>query len=97
MPLINTIKQYFKFTTNITQSENNIAYMNDTCKEVAKHIRNFQYQENAYEVGEVLVCREHFQIKQITLMLTSNMKLCPFILIAWLFKVLVNMQMLRYH
>ena len=63
IPLINTIQKYFKFTTNITQSENNIAYMNDTCKEVAKHIRNLQYKQDAYEVGEFLVCREYCKVK----------------------------------
>ena len=66
IPLINTIKKYFKFTTNITKSENNIAYMNDTCKEVAKHIRTLQCKESEYEVGEVLVCREYFKSKQVT-------------------------------
>jgi len=35
IPLADTIKKYFKFTTNITNSEHNIAYMNDTCKTVA--------------------------------------------------------------
>ena len=66
IPLIKTIQKYFKFTTNITKSENNIAYMNDTCKEVAKHIRTLQCKESEYEVGEVLVCREYFKSKQIT-------------------------------
>ena len=55
-----------QITTNITESENNIAYMNDTCKEVAKHIRNLQHKESEYEVGEVLVCREYCKTKQIT-------------------------------
>ena len=54
IPLIDTIKKYFKFTTNITKSENNIAFMNDTCKEVAKHIRKLQNKDAEYEVGEVL-------------------------------------------
>ena len=66
IPLINTIQKYFKFTTNITKSENNIAYMNDTCKEVAKHIRTLQCKDSEYEVGEVLVCREYFKSKQVT-------------------------------
>ena len=66
IPLINTIQKYFKFTTNITKSENNIAYMNDTCKEVAKHIRTLQCKASEYEVGEVLVCREYFKSKQVT-------------------------------
>ena len=61
--MINTIKNYFKFTTNITQSENNIAYMNDTCKAVAKHLRKLQYKQDEYEVGEFLVCREYCKVK----------------------------------
>jgi hypothetical protein len=66
IPLIDTIKKYFKFTTNITKSENNIAFMNDTCKEVAKHIRKLQNKDAEYEVGEVLVCREYFKSKHNT-------------------------------
>ena len=37
--LITTIKKHFKFTTDITKSFKNIAYKNDTCAEVNKHIR----------------------------------------------------------
>ena len=32
------IKKYFKYTTDITQSVKNVAYKNDTCEEVSKHI-----------------------------------------------------------
>ena len=63
IPLIDTITKYFKFTTSVTQSENNIAYMNDTCKEVAKHIRKLQNKDSEYEVGEVLICRDYFKMK----------------------------------
>ena len=66
IPLEVTIEKYFKFTTTVTQSEKNIAYMNDTCTEVAQHIRNLQNREAEYEVGEVLICREYFKTKQIT-------------------------------
>ena len=55
-----------KFTDDITQSENNIAFMNDTCKEVAKHIRKLKNKTCEYEVGEVLVCREYFKMKKQT-------------------------------
>ena len=37
--IIATLKQHFKFTKDITQSFKNIAYKNDTCTEVNKHIR----------------------------------------------------------
>ena len=76
IPLMNTIRKYFKFTTNITNSENNIAYMNDTCNEVAKHIRKLQNTDAEYEVGEVLVCREYFKSKQVTFNVNFFMKLC---------------------
>ena len=65
IPLMDTITKYFKFTTDITQSENNIAYMNDTCKEVAKHRRKKLGKVTEYEVGEFLICRDYFKVKQI--------------------------------
>ena len=49
---MNTIKKYFESTGEITKSLKNIAYMNDTCKGVAKHIRKQQCKTNEYEVGE---------------------------------------------
>jgi hypothetical protein len=65
IPLMGTITKHFKFTTDITQSENNIAYMNDTCKEVAKHRRKKLGKVTEYEVGEFLICRDYFKVKQI--------------------------------
>jgi ATP-dependent exoDNAse (exonuclease V) alpha subunit len=64
IPLAETIKKYFKFTTNITNSEHNIAYMNDTCKTVSKHIRKLKNKEADYEVGEMLICREYCKTKE---------------------------------
>ena len=75
IPRIKTIQKYFKFITNITEPENNVAYMNDTCKEVAKHIRTLQCKESEYEVGEVFVCREKFNQNMLRSMLILNMKL----------------------
>ena len=51
IPVMNTIKEYFKSTSEITKSLKNIAYMNDTCNDVAKHIRKLQCKNNEYEVG----------------------------------------------
>ena len=34
-----TINKYFKTTGEVTKSLKNIAFMNDTCNDVAKHIR----------------------------------------------------------
>jgi len=43
----------------------NIAYKNDTCKEVNKHIRKKLNKTDEYEVGEVLICREYLKLKTI--------------------------------
>ena len=40
--------------------------MNDTCNDVAKHIRKLQNKETEYEVGEFLICREYCKVKDIT-------------------------------
>jgi hypothetical protein len=42
IPTMDTIKKYFKSTGEITKSLKNIACMNDTCNDVAKHIRKLQ-------------------------------------------------------
>ena len=66
IPDMNTINKYFKSTSEITKSLKNIAYMNDTCNDVAKHIRKLQCKNNEYEVGEFLICREYCKVKDIT-------------------------------
>ena len=43
----------------------NIAYKNDTSKEVNKHIRKLLNKTDEYEVGEVLICREYLKLKTI--------------------------------
>ena len=58
-----TIKKYFKFTTDITHSCKNIAYKNDTCNEVSKHLRKKLNKQNEYEIGEILICRDYVKIK----------------------------------
>ena len=47
-----TIRKYFKFTQNLTVSQKGIAYLNDTCREVSKHIRKKLNKKDEYEVGE---------------------------------------------
>ena len=39
LPIKKWIEQYFQYTTEISGSKNNIAYLNDTCKNVATEIR----------------------------------------------------------
>jgi hypothetical protein len=56
----------------MTQSLKNIAYKNDTCKEVAKQTRKQQNKENEYEVGEFLVCREYCKMKKLGITFNVN-------------------------
>jgi len=61
-----TIRKYFKFTTDITQSRKNLAYKNDTSNEVSKHLRKKLNKQNEYEIGEVLICRDYAKLKNVT-------------------------------
>ena len=63
--IMTTINKYFKYTTNITQNLKNIAYKNDTCKEVAQHLRKKLNKTSEYEKGEILICREYLKIKSV--------------------------------
>ena len=46
------------------QTQNNIAFKNSTCEQVAKKVRKYLLKKEAdYEVGEKLVCRKYFKIK----------------------------------
>ena len=60
-----TIKKYFPFTQDITKSLKNIAYKNETCKEVSKHIRKKLNKKSEYEAWEILICREYTNIKKV--------------------------------
>eukprot|EP00438_Fugacium_kawagutii_P018169 Skav234138 [mRNA] locus=scaffold1519:11582:14900:- [translate_table: standard] len=53
------IEKYFSYTDNITASPNNIAFLNDTCKNVSREIRKLENRKNEYEIGEYLICREY--------------------------------------
>jgi uncharacterized protein involved in tolerance to divalent cations len=57
------IKKYFKYTDSINESENNIAYENKTCEAVSSAIRKKLNKVDAYEVGEILICRRYIRIK----------------------------------
>ena len=63
IPVIETINKYFQFSE--TQSSKNIAYKNNTCKEVALKARKQQNKTTEYEVGEFLVCREYCKMKKL--------------------------------
>ena len=55
------IERYFKYTKTISLNKNNIAYLNDTCREVSKEIRKTENRTAEYEVGEVMICREYLK------------------------------------
>ena len=55
------VEKYFKYTSDMNLNENNVAYLNDTCKEVANQIRKKQNRKGEYEVGEVMICREYLK------------------------------------
>ena len=57
------IEQYFRYTENIASSRFNIAYLNNTCKNVSNEIRKLENRKGEYEVGEHLICRQYTKTK----------------------------------
>ena len=54
------VKKYgFRYTDDITSSPFNIAFLNNTCKNVSSKIREMENRTNEYELGERLICREY--------------------------------------
>jgi hypothetical protein len=53
------INKYFQYINNISGSKNNIAYLNDTCKNVSSTIRKLENRKYKYEIGEFLICKEY--------------------------------------
>ncbi len=62
IPVIKTVKKYFKLTSDVTTT-NNIAYRNTTCESLAGTVRKMLKKSSDFEVGEVLVCRKCLRIK----------------------------------
>ena len=62
------IERYFKYTKAISLNKNNIAYLNDTCREVSKERRKTENRKAEYEVGEVMICREYLKQRGINSM-----------------------------
>ena len=56
------ILKYFGYTTVISENENNVAYLNDTCKEVSNETRRLPNRKGEYEKGEVMICRQCLKI-----------------------------------
>ena len=59
LPSKKVIEKYFRYTTSISGSKHNIAYLNDTRKNVASEIRKLENRKDEYEVGNFLICREY--------------------------------------
>ena len=53
------IQKHSKHIGNINEAENNIAYLNETCKNVSSAIRKKLNKVDDYETGEILVCRKY--------------------------------------
>ena len=54
------VKKYgFRYTDDITSSPFNIAFLNNTCKNVSSKIREMENRTSEYEIGERLICREY--------------------------------------
>ena len=66
IPLMDTITKYFKFTDDMSRSNQDIAYKNKTCCNVAKEIRGTLNKTSEYEVGEKIICRERFKVNKHT-------------------------------
>ena len=63
LPVMKVIEKYFEYTTDISNSNNNIAVLNTTCKNVSNEIRKLENRKDEYEVGEFLTCREYTKTK----------------------------------
>ena len=51
LPIVKVIEKYFEYTTDISKSINNIAFLNTTCKNVSNEIRKLENRKDEYEVG----------------------------------------------
>ena len=58
------IDKYFKRTSEIDISHNHIAYTNERCNNVVKHIRKTMNKSTKYEVGELLICRLYMKMDE---------------------------------
>ena len=56
------VKKYFKFTKSVI-NDNNVAYRNATCKSVSLKVRKMKGIKEEYIVGDILICRVRFQLK----------------------------------
>ena len=64
--------KHFKYTDTINESENNIAYTNETCKNVNSAIRKKLNKVDDYEIGEILICRKYMHGKKTNVNIQVN-------------------------
>ena len=58
------VKKYgFRYTDDITSSPSNMAFLNNTCKNILSKIREMETRTSEYECGERLICREYTVIQ----------------------------------
>ena len=62
IPIITTLRKYFKFTNDIKTSHN-IAFKNETCSSVSQTIRRLLSKQTEYEIDETLICRKYYKAK----------------------------------
>ena len=59
LPIDEVMRKHFEATTDIMESEHNIAYTNRMCKWVSNTIRKNLGKSDKYEVGDFVICRKH--------------------------------------
>jgi hypothetical protein len=64
IPIMDTIKKYFRTTTD-SKTTNNIAFKNSTCKDVAFEVRQNLGKPEHLTVGEKLVCRKYLKLRDV--------------------------------
>ena len=64
IPIITTLRKYFKFTNDI-KTTRNIAFKNETCCSVSQTIRRLLDKQAEYEIDETLICRKYYKTKAI--------------------------------
>ena len=62
-PIMKVIEKYFQHTTDISISNNNVAFLNTTCENVSNEIRKLENRKDEYQTGEFLI---QFSILSIT-------------------------------
>ncbi len=75
IPGMNTMKQYFESTGEISKSLKNIALFNETRNDVPKHIGKLQNKEAENEVSEFSIRRKYCKAKDTSFNMNLNMQL----------------------